>query len=102
MQVITTFKDKVRYTQIVTIDDIDFNLLIDWNSYDNHRYITMSYLDGTYVEGLVGIKVVANWPLNKLVRDLDFPCGILFALSENDEDPGFDDLKLMWISSEEL
>ena len=76
--IITTRGDLLNYNQNVTLDGIVFNFEFKFNQRDDAW--TISLLDESEVRIRSGIKLVANHPLLRLVRDLRRPPGELVTL----------------------
>lgn len=91
----------IRYTEVIVLENNEYILEVDWNDREEFRYLSIFNMDGSAVRGLLGIKAVVNWPLNRMVSDIDFPKGILFIINETNLDPGIDNLKLMYVDEEE-
>ena len=100
LQIIPILENEVRFDVNVTLEETEFIFFFDWNNTEEYWYLTVKKLDETYVRGLVGIKIVVNWPLNRLVNDVDFPNGILFAMNQTNTDPVLNDLKLVYCTQE--
>lgn len=95
--------DLDRYSFTVSIDGVDYQMLIAHNTRDDHWYLSVSLTDGTRLAS--GIPIVANTPLlarwqwdQRLPQD-----GYLMAVDTTGEaaEPEKDDLgerfELLWI-----
>ena len=98
--ILPIFNDETRYTETIILENIEYLLTLDWNSREGFWYLTISDIDETPIRGLLGIKVVVNWQLNRFVSDVNFPKGILFTMNETDLDPTQENLKLVYVDEE--
>lgn len=76
--IIPTRGDLLNYDQSVTLDGVVFNLQFRFNQRDDAW--TLNVLDESQNRIKSGIKLVANFPLLRLVRDLRRPAGELVSL----------------------
>lgn len=94
--------NEIRYTKIIDLYGRDFIFTFDWNDREQFWYMTVQEIDQTLIRGLVGIKVVVNWQLNRMVRGDQFPKGVLMAYNNTNTDPQFDNLKLGFVLENEI
>lgn len=75
----------------VSLDGSEYVLRLRWNSREARWYMSLSDADDVLIVG--GVKLVAGWPLLRLVVDARRPPGQLVALDQaGDADPNLDDL----------
>lgn len=97
MEVITLLKNEEHYKQTIKLDGYECIFKADWNEREQFWYFSILELDGTSIRGLINNKIVVNWRLNRFVIHETFPKGVLLAINENDIDPNFYNLKLIWV-----
>lgn len=81
---------------IIELDDSEWRFITQWNDREQFWYLTVQDIETNNISGLTGVKVVANWQLNRFVKIGDFPQGYLFAMTVDNTDPGYDNLKLVF------
>ena len=83
----TRFDGSARYTQTMELDGTVFLLSFDYNTRDQHWYLTLYDSEGALVKGCVGRKLNSRG-LVFSGADPARPLGELFVFSPNDTDPG--------------
>lgn len=80
------------WTQRTLLDGREYVLRFVWNTREERWYMTISDQDEVVIAA--GIKVVADWPLNRLLTSDAAPPGRLIAVdtSGSGEAPGLTDL----------
>ena len=68
---------QLHYTLQIVLDNTEFLLTFDWNSYELSWYLTLAQIDGTIL--LASCKVILDFPLLARYRDSRFPKGDIFA-----------------------
>lgn len=69
-----------RYSQRTTLDGQEFILRFAWNQRQARWYLSVSDADDVAV--VLGIPLVLNWPLLRLVTDARRPLGELVVINE--------------------
>jgi len=104
--VLPTRTDLARYSFDVELDGVTFTFSFEWNDRDSGWYFSIS--DVNAVPLLSGRRVVLDYPLINIYRDIRLPAGSLVAIdtSSKDEEPGLTDLgervKLIYLTRAEL
>jgi hypothetical protein len=83
-------EDTPLYSERITLDGRDFLFEFDWNDREGRWYLSIRSVSGSPL--VLGIKIVANWPLLHRFTNPDLPPGNLFASDlspEAGESPGF-------------
>lgn len=90
-QVINTSQELSSYDQRVVLDGREYVLAFQWNQREAKWYLSISDQDGSPI--VHGIKVVANFPLLRRLRDRRAPPGELYAQDRSGAgaDPGLRD-----------
>jgi len=94
--------ENLRYEKIHEINDEEFRFVCDWNGREGFWYLTVMNINGSYIRGLLGIKIVVNWILNRFVREGTFAQGALIAINETNTDPDQTNLKLIFVTQDEI
>lgn len=77
-EVINTSTELSSYTQRTILDGREYLLTFQWNQREEKWYLSIADQDGDPLGQ--GIKVVANFPLNRALTDIRSPPGILYAM----------------------
>jgi hypothetical protein len=93
--------EEIRYEESVVLENIDYKFFIDWNDCEQFWYLSIKDENNNYIKGIIGIKIVVNWPLNRMVSDQNFLKGVLLAINKDNEDPKLNNLKLVYCTSDE-
>lgn len=80
------------YSQVSTIEGVDYTLTFRFSQRENCYYLTIGDNEG--VDILKGIKLVCKWPLTAWKRQEGLPPGEFMVLSNNGDNtnPGVEDL----------
>lgn len=73
-----------------TLDGRDYVLTFQWSAREERWFLSVADESNDPIAS--GLKIVANVPLGRRVRDARWPPGWIIALSENDEAPLLDEL----------
>jgi hypothetical protein len=103
--IIPTRDDIGAYFFKVELDGVLYELAFQHNDREKHWYMDLRTGDGNPIRS--GIKLVANFPLLRMLSTLNRPAGELLVLNtQNDNDPDLKDLRslsqLVYISREEI
>lgn len=91
-QIKTLTDGTARYSLSVVLDGADFRLFFEWNTRDQHWYLSIRDAENESITGCESIRLVRDgWPLRR-IRDVRRPIGELFVLSETVGDPGLKNL----------
>lgn len=73
------------------LDGREYQITMDWSPRDGRWFLTLADQDGEVLQG--SVRVVADWPLTKLLIDERRPQGILMARDSSGRgiDPGYED-----------
>lgn len=94
------------YTQRTSLDGREYILDIQFNQRENRYYMNLRDETGALIAG--GLKLIANFPINRLISDPRAPGGAIYALdtSGRGQDPGEGDLGrrvlLIYIESDDI
>ena len=68
VRLIRTLRDgTAHYTQSVTLDGRLYVMALDYNARDSFWYLSLSDADGVAIQGCVGRRLVANYPILRSV-----------------------------------
>ena len=81
-----------RYRRRIVLDGREYEFLFDWNGREEKWFLSLADEAGTAI--VSGIKIVADYPLLRLVTDNRKPPGVLMARDASGAglDPHFVDL----------
>jgi len=90
--IVPTSTEIAHYTQRTVLDGTSFQLEFIFNEREGSWYLSILSEEGDDL--IMGIKIVADWPLLRRQQREDTPPGELIALDTTGEglDPGFADL----------
>lgn len=85
---IRTLRDgTAHYTQTVALDGRGYVMDLDYHARDGYWYLSLADSDGVPIQGCVGRRCVANWPILRSV-DARRPPGELIVAGGQDVPPG--------------
>jgi hypothetical protein len=88
----TVYDGTAHYEQLTQLDGSLFKMIFDFNSRDNHWYLSLYTDDDTPIAGALNMKLVQNWAPMRLCRDANKPKGYFLVASEHHDEPGIADL----------
>lgn len=90
--VISTSTELSSYTQRTILDGVEYLLSFQWNQREAKWYLSIADSEGAPLGS--GLKLVADFPLNRRLVDPGAPPGVLYAMDRTGEgvDPGLRDL----------
>ena len=108
MAEIIPFTTYPSYSKDITLDNVKYRFLFQWNTRAEFWSLSILSTDNTPI--VSGIKLVINYDLFQRYRHLALPTGYLFVLdsSENEAKIAYDDftnergLQLIYFSEDEL
>jgi hypothetical protein len=89
---ISTDSTLSSYSQRTILDGREYVLTLQWNQRSAHWFLSIADQDGVSIAD--GLKLVANFPVNRRITDPRGPAGLIIPmdLSGSGNDPGLHDL----------
>jgi hypothetical protein len=92
IRVINTTSELSSYNQRTILDGREYILTLQWTQRASHWFLSIADQDGVAIAN--GLKLVANFPVNRRLTDARGPFGLIIPmdLSGSGRDPGLRDL----------
>lgn len=93
VQTVQTKSDgTTHYEQLTQLDGRLYKLVFWWNDESEHWTMSVRTEADEPIQGCEGLRLVQNWQIMRLARDVNRPPGAFVVQSEKSDEPGLFDL----------
>jgi len=90
----TEYNGTARYSEVINLSGENFVLHFDWNSRDDHWYLSVNDSDDLPISGMVGRKLTARYPVGARSIDERRPPFLIYVDTSTLADPTLNSLGL--------